>query len=174
MTAGRASLTRREPVPPRADIEAAAQRFFGRAFDRLPARWRRALGRLGFHLDDAGRGLTVEWPERRLTWCEGAPPAPFYRLGAGLFVSACRSPWGWSNVHIGCRFSMHGWRDNRAVQAFLPLSILYGLGYFDRPLLTHLRPRVLGVAWRRRAELSDLAGRLLSGQLWQPGAFSRL
>ena len=57
---------------------------------------------------------------------------------------------------------------------FLPISILYGLGYFDRPLLAHLRPRVLGVAWRRRAELSDLARRLLSGHLWQPGAFPRL
>jgi hypothetical protein len=101
------------------------------------------------------------------------PDIPCYRLGAGLFLEVCRFPWGWSDLHIGCRFEVRRWRTDPAVEAFLPTSILYGLGYFDG-VLQFLRPQALRAAWARRVEIADLLGRALARSAWSGDCFRRL
>ena len=161
--AGQASLAEREPVPEPSVLEAAAARRFGDMLRVVPSPVRRRMGRLGFHLDDAGLGLVVDWPAGRIEWSPGTPPEPFLRLGAGHFARVCEHRWGWADLHIGARFSAHGWRDSTAIATFLPVSVLYGLGYLDLLPGGWLRPRVLGSLWARRAELLDV---LTRGRTW--------
>ena len=177
---GTAPLTPREPVPERSLLEAAAADRFAEMFRKIPFLLRRRIGVLGFHLDDASLHLLVDWKKKTLTWSEGRPSAPHFRLGAGYFLKVCRSPWGWSNLHIGCRFTVHEWKGAEpigraaAIEAFLPASILYGMGYFDAGVTGFLRPRALRAFWRRRGEITDLAMRVLRNRLWGKGAFRRV
>jgi hypothetical protein len=172
--AGRAPLSAREPVPERSELEAAAGERFADMLRAIPSPVRRRMGRLGFHLDDAGLGLLVDWPAGRVEWFSGVPPAPFLRLGAGYFAWVCRHRWGWADLHISARFTVHGWRDSPAVSTFLPVSILYGLGYLDLWRGGWLRPRILRALWARRAELLDVLARVRSGDPERAGGFPRL
>lgn len=171
--AGTAPLSPREAVPARGEIEEAAAARFADMFAKIPRALTKRIGVFGFHLDDAGRNLVVDWRERTLTWSDGTvrEGVPFFRLGAGYFLKVCRSPWGWSNLHIGARFTVHAWKGTKAIQAFMPVSILYGLEYFDGGLRGFVSPRAISVGWRRRTEIVDLAMKAVRGKLWakKPG-----
>jgi L-ascorbate metabolism protein UlaG (beta-lactamase superfamily) len=172
--AGHAPRARREPVPPRGALEAAAGERFDDMLRALPGWLRRRMDVLGFHLDDDGRSLVVDWPRGRVRWIDGAPAVAHYRLGAGLFAQLCTDPWGWSDLHIGGRFTAHRWRDSGALSAFLPVSVLYALGYLSRPRRALLAPRALAGAWARRGEIRDLVGRVRTGGGGDRSSFPRL
>lgn len=174
MRDGSAPCAPREPTPERSAIEAAAAERFGDMFARIPAALRRRMGVLGFQLDDAGCSATVDWGRAAVIWSDAPPNAPHYRLCAGHFVAVCRAPHGWSTLHVASRFSVHGWREGRAVQLFFPVSILYALGYFDYGLLAYLRPVALAAAWARRAELLDVLARLRRRAAAPAEGFERL
>ncbi|MEP6572054.1 MAG: MBL fold metallo-hydrolase [Gemmatimonadota bacterium] len=170
---GRAPLAVREPVPALEILKRTAEQRFEDMFRRIPFLMRRRMGKIAFVLDDADLSLVIDWRARTLRWGAAASDLPHYSLGAGLFLEACRVPWGWGDLHIGCRFTVHRWQGNSAVESFLPSSILYGLGYFDG-VGQFFRPQALGAAWARRVEIAELIRKAFTRATWRGDDFQRL
>ena len=174
LRAGALPCTARGPAPTRASLEAAAAERFADMFARIPAPLRRRMKPLGFYLEDAACSVTVDWSARTLRWADVPPAVPHYRLAASHFLGVCRSRWGWCDFHIAARFSVHGWRHETAIQFFLPLSILYGLGYFSCGWRHYLRLRSFVDAWDRRVEIAAVVRRAARHSAFDDGPVPRL
>lgn len=147
-------------------IHTAADHRFSDMCRAIPRPLLRRLRCLGFHLHDIGASVTIDWAARRWHWHTTPPTVPYYRLSARHFLRVVETDWGWSTLHIAARFRVHNWRDDPAVETFMPISTLYALGYFSVPRWHYLRGSSLQVAWRRRAELADVLMRAARGVLW--------
>lgn len=153
---GSTPSAKRRPTPPVGTIEISAKQRFEHMFASIPRLLRRRMSVLGFWLEDLERGLTVDWEHGRLQWGGTVCDAPHFRLGAAHFMYVCRALAGWTTLHVASRFTVHGWEVDGAVQSFLPISLLYGLGYFDRHPLSYVGPRLFEAVWAHRSEVVDL------------------
>ena len=129
---------------------------------------------VGFHIPEVNLAVVVDWRAGRWTWLEREPDVPHYRVAASHFLRVCQTDWGWSTLHIGCRFTVRNWRGSDAIAMFMPVSSLYALRYFHQSWRHYLKPRVLGALWARRLELTDIAVRTLRGAAWSDAPVSRL
>jgi hypothetical protein len=158
------------PSVPQEEMDPLLDAFVERLRRAIPGVLRRRIPVARLVFNDAPGGVRLDLA--RLRWerlAEAAfvtsPQEPLaYRLSTATLREAVTSKWGWSNLQIGAKFRARiqaGWEGRESWFWMLPMLGLEG--YLDWRSLWFLRPRVLAVAWGRRTEALEYAGRIATG-----------
>lgn len=164
------SATASSPEAARDEVVRRLPGFLAGLRRDVPGFLRRRVPRAAVAFTDAPGGVVLDlgaaaFEDHAALPFATSPERPLaYRMSTRTLLEAVSSPWGWSNLQIGAKFRARVEPGSEGREYFFWMVPMLGLeGYLRLASLWFLRPRSLGVAWGRRAEILEYARRALAG-----------